>query len=93
MISTKVYERSNFEKERDQSEWECKMYDHHNSEITKTNDKLKNDLSKLLAHLEGLKKSNKYLNGCVKEYSETGVAAAKKILQLSNKWSALLNIQ
>jgi hypothetical protein len=61
------------------------MYIHHNSEIIKTNSKLKSDLEKLLTHLEGLKKSNKNLSGCLKEYSETGVAAAKKILQLSNK--------
>lgn len=61
------------------------MYVHHNSEISKTNGKLKNDLDKLMAHLEVLKKSNRYLSGCLKDYSDTGVAAAKKILQVSNK--------
>ena len=45
------------------------MYDHHNSEISKTNTKLKKDLDKLMAHLEGLQKSNKYLNGYLKDYS------------------------
>ena len=84
-IATKLFEKANLEKEREQCEWEGKMYVHHNSEIGKTNGKLKNDLEKLLAHLEVLKKSNRYLSGCLKDYSDTGVAAAKKILQVSNK--------
>ena len=90
-LTTKGYERVNFGKERDQCEWECKMYVHHNCEIEKTNSKLKNDLEKLIAHLEGLRKSNGNLNNCIEEYSETGVAAAKKILSLSNKWFITLS--
>lgn len=61
------------------------MYVHHNKEIEKTNSKLKFDLEKLMNHLESLKKTNQHLGGCVKDYSETGIAAAKKILLQSNK--------
>lgn len=61
------------------------MYSHHNKEIERTNDKLKNDLEKLLQHLESLKKTNKHLDTCINDYSQTGVTAAKKILSLSNK--------
>jgi len=85
MIATKNFERANFHKEREQADWECKMYVHHNKEIEKTNSKLKLDLEKFMNHLESLKKTNKNLGNCVKEYSETGIAAAKKILTLSNK--------
>lgn len=85
MLSTKSFEKGNFEKEKEKSEWECKMYVHHNKEIERTNEKLKADLEKLLAHLESLKKTNKNLDNCIKEYSQTGIAAAKKILTISNK--------
>jgi hypothetical protein len=85
MLATKGYERANFKKEREQAEWECKMYVHHNGDIDKTNGKLKHDLEKLLAHLESLKKTNKQLSGCMKDYSDTGIKAAKKILLQSNK--------
>ena len=82
---TKEFERSNFLKEKEKAEWECKMYEHHNQEIERTNEKLKGDLEKLLTHLESLKKNNRYLSGCIKDYSETGMKTAKKILQLVNK--------
>lgn len=87
MIATKEFEKSNFAKEKEKVEWEGKMYEHHNQEIERTNEKLKADLEKLLGHLESLKKNNRYLSGCIKEYSDTGLKTAKKILQLVNKWS------
>ena len=90
MLTTKSFEKANFQKEREQSDWECKMYIHHNMEIEKTNSKLKYDLEKLMTHLESLKKVNKNLGGCMKDYSDTGIAAAKKILLQSNKWSYTL---
>jgi hypothetical protein len=61
------------------------MYCHHNQEIEQTNIKLKGDLDKLLLHLESLRKNNAYLNGCVKEYSATGIETAKKILAQASK--------
>jgi ferredoxin-thioredoxin reductase catalytic subunit len=72
-------------KEKEKVEWEAKMYEHHNQEIERTNERLKGDLEKLLVHLESLKKNNRCMSGCIKEYSDTGNQTAKKILQLINK--------
>lgn len=61
------------------------MYEHHNQEIERTNERLKGDLEKLLVHLESLKKNNRSLSASIKEYSDVGAKTAKKILQLVNR--------
>lgn len=85
MIVNKEFQRANLEKEIEKSDWESKMYVNHNQEIEKNNLRLKEDLEKLLVHLESIKRNNQKLTSCIKDYSCTGVQTARKILQLANK--------
>lgn len=85
MIEGRQGEKREKEKAREEKEWECRQYVHHNRDIIENNEKLKADLERLTKHLSSLRKNNQQLGGCLKEYSETGVAAAKKILRLANK--------
>lgn len=84
-LTSRQTEKSQRDNVRAEKEWESRQYCHHNTDIRQSNQHLQKDLDKLAKHLQALDKNNQRLGECLREYSEIGVAAAKKILKQANK--------